>query len=104
MQNDKSTFTTGIYGDCGAGRILPRFTQPTLKFFKAVAALMAFVVIHDLPIWPKWDLRLMAPERAVVAVLYLHRCVPFRWNEHAFPAEMGAPVIVDSCESSPFHT
>ena len=63
---------------------------------------MAFIVVDHLPVRTERDLRFVAPERTIVAVL--DSAVPLRGNEHALPAEMSATIVVNSSESGAFHT
>jgi hypothetical protein len=65
-----------------------------LQTAEATPAFVAFVVVDYLPVRSEGDLRLRAPKRAIVAVL--DGGVPLRRNEHAFPAEIRAPVVINS--------
>ena len=73
-----------------------------LQTAEATPAVVAFVVVDYLPVRPEGDLRLGAPKRAIVAIL--NRGVPLRRNEHALPAEIRAAIVVNSRESSAFHS
>jgi hypothetical protein len=72
-----------------------------LQTTEAVPALVALVIVYDLPVRTEWNLRFVAPKRAVIAML--DRGIPLRRNEHAFPAEVRTTIIIDSGESCAFH-
>jgi hypothetical protein len=63
---------------------------------------MALEVVNHLTIGTERDLRLVTPKGTIVAML--DRFVPIGWNKHALPAQIGATIIIHSCESSAFHS
>src|SRR6266850_824274 len=90
--------------------LLPRIIHPldaaerrlvaasfSLKRFVALSRRIALVIVHQLAVRSQTIVRVLAPESAVVAVGY--RGVPGRLDKHAFPAQVGAPVLANVGQS-----
>jgi hypothetical protein len=72
-----------------------------LERFITPAAVVAFIFIDALTVGTERDLRFLAPERSIVATL--NGRVPLRRDEHPFPLEVRATVVVDASKSWMFH-
>src|SRR5882724_2041943 len=90
--------------------LLPRIIHPldaigrklvaasfSLKRLVALSRRIALVIVHQLAVRSQTIVRVLAPESAVVAVGY--RGVPGRLDKHAFPAQVGAPVLTNVGQS-----
>src|SRR5437899_9854444 len=69
----------------------------SLKRLVALSRRIALVIVHQLAVRPQAVVRVLAPESAVVAMGY--RRIPGRLDKHAFPAQVGAPVLANVGQS-----